>query len=239
MLKVFADAGLPVRRTLIDGDVQLTFPLPCDEADRSLDSYLDSVAARESRADVASLRHLLQPASIAVIGASRRRGSPGREILHNIVTGGFAGPVYAVNPRGQSMEGLHCLPSVADLPEDVDLAVIAVPAPAVPGVAAECGRRGVRSLVVITSGLGPAGADLLADLPQARHAAGGPELLRHRRARPRPGRDLRREPPPSRRRRAGGPVRRSGRVAPRASVPARYRRVLVRLGRRQVRRVQQ
>ena len=60
------------------------------------------------------------------------------------------------------MEGLCCLTSVADLPRDVDLAVIAVPAPAVPGVAAECGRRGVRSLVVITSGLGTAGADLLA-----------------------------------------------------------------------------
>ena len=162
MLKVFADAGLPLQRKLVDGDVQLTFPLPCDEADRGLDSYLDSVAARESRADVASLVHLLRPGSVAVIGASRRRGSPGREILHNIVTGGFAGPVYAVNPRGQSMEGLRCLPSVADLPEHVDLAVIAVPAPAVPGVAAECGRRGVRSLVVITSGLGPAGADLLA-----------------------------------------------------------------------------
>ena len=162
MLKVFADAGLPVQRKLVNGDVQLTFPLPYDEADRSLDRYLDSVAARESRADVASLRHLLRPGSVAVIGASRRRGSPGREILHNIVTGGFAGPVYAVNPRGQSMEGLRCLPSVAGLPEHVDLAVIAVPGPAVPGVAAECGRRGVRSLVVITSGLGPAGADLLA-----------------------------------------------------------------------------
>jgi acyl-CoA synthetase (NDP forming) len=162
MLKVFADAGLPVRRTLVDGDVQLTFPLPYDEADRSLDSYLDSVAARESRADVASLEHLLRPDSVAVIGASRRRGSPGREILHNIVAGGFAGSVYAVNPHGQSMEGLRCLPSVADLPEHVDLVVIAVPAPAVPEVAAECGRRGVRSLVVITSGLGSAGADLLA-----------------------------------------------------------------------------
>jgi acyl-CoA synthetase (NDP forming)/RimJ/RimL family protein N-acetyltransferase len=162
MLKVFADAGLPASRRLVDGDVQLTFPLPRDEADRHLSDYLDSVAARESRADVASLRHLLRPDSVAVIGASRRRGSPGREILHNIVTGGFTGPVYAVNPHGQSMEGLHCLPSVADLPEHVDLAVIAVPAPAVPEVAAECGRRGVRSLVVITSGLGPAGADLLA-----------------------------------------------------------------------------
>ena len=60
------------------------------------------------------------------------------------------------------MEGLRCLPSVADLPEHVDLAVIAVPADTVPEVAAECGRRGVRSLLVVTSGLGAAGADLLA-----------------------------------------------------------------------------
>jgi acyl-CoA synthetase (NDP forming)/RimJ/RimL family protein N-acetyltransferase len=162
MLDVFAHAGLPVQRKMADGDVQLTFPLPCDEADQRLDHYLDSVAARESRADVASLRHLLRPDSIAVIGASRRRGSPGREILHNIVTGGFGGAVYPVNPHGRSMEGLACLPSVADLPEQVDLAVIAVPAPAVPAVAADCGRKGVRSLVVITSGLGTEGADLLA-----------------------------------------------------------------------------
>ena len=162
MLKVFADAGLPVQRKLVDGDVALTFPLPYDEADRRLDDYLDSVATRESRADVASLRHLLQPTSVAVVGASRRRGSPGREILHNIVAGGFSGSVYPVNPYARSMEGLRCLPSVADLPEHVDLAVIAVPAAAVPQVAADCGGRGVRSLVVITSGLGAQGADLLA-----------------------------------------------------------------------------
>ena len=120
------------------------------------------MAARESYADVASLRHLLRPASVAVIGASRRRGSQGREILHNIVTGGFAGPVYAVNPHARSMEGLRCVHSVAGLPRQLDLAVIAVPAPTVPQVAAECGHRGVRSLVVITSGLGAQGADLLA-----------------------------------------------------------------------------
>ncbi len=76
------------------------------------------------------------PASVAVIGAGRRRGSVGREILHNIVAGGFAGPVYPVNPRGRSMEGLACLRSAADLPEGVDLAVIAVPPAAGAAVAA-------------------------------------------------------------------------------------------------------
>jgi acyl-CoA synthetase (NDP forming)/RimJ/RimL family protein N-acetyltransferase len=162
MLTVFADAGLPVHRKMADGVIELTFPIPSADDDRTLDGYLDSVAARESRADVASLQHLLRPASVAVVGASRRRGTVGREILHNIVTGGFAGAVYPVNPRATSLEGLHCLASVEELPEQVDLAVLAVPAAAVVDVAEHCGRRGVRSLVVITSGLGASGPDLLA-----------------------------------------------------------------------------
>jgi acyl-CoA synthetase (NDP forming)/GNAT superfamily N-acetyltransferase len=161
MLAVFADAGLPVHRTIADGVVELTFPIPAAD-DRTLDGYLDSVATRESRADVASLQHLLRPGSVAVVGASRRRGTVGREILHNIVTGGFAGTIYPVNPRATSLEGLHCLGSVEDLPEQVDLALVAVPAAAVVDVAESCGRRGVRSLVVITSGLGASGPDLLA-----------------------------------------------------------------------------
>jgi acyl-CoA synthetase (NDP forming)/RimJ/RimL family protein N-acetyltransferase len=161
MQRVFADAGLPVERQFANGVIELTMPLPGHDGGR-LDHYLDAVAGRASTADVASLRHLLEPASVAVIGASRRRGSIGREILHNIVAAGFAGPVYPVNPHGRSMEGLACLASAADLPLGVDLAVIAVPAPAVPAVAAECGRRGVHALIVITSNLGGAGADLLA-----------------------------------------------------------------------------
>jgi acyl-CoA synthetase (NDP forming)/GNAT superfamily N-acetyltransferase len=162
MLRVFADAGLPARKHLSYGTVELTFPLPMGDADPSLDGYLDRVADRESRADVASLRPLLQPGSVAVIGAGRHRGSVGRELLHNIVDGGYTGRIYPVNPRAHSMEGLPCAASVADLPEVPDLAVIAVPAAAVTKVAAECGRRGIRSLVVVTAGLGEAGPDLLA-----------------------------------------------------------------------------
>jgi len=162
MLGVFADAGLPVHRRLADGVMELTFPIPAGDEDRSLDEYLYSVAARESRADVASLRPLLRPGSVAVAGASRRRGTMGREILHNIVTGGFTGGVYPVNPRARSLDGLPCLASVDDLPEGVDLAVLAMPAATVVDVADRCGRRGVRSLVVITSGLGERGPDLLA-----------------------------------------------------------------------------
>jgi acyl-CoA synthetase (NDP forming)/GNAT superfamily N-acetyltransferase len=159
MLSVFADAGLPVERHYADGLLVLTFPLPSE----ALDSYLDVVAERERRAAVASLRHVLAPESVAVIGASRRRGTVGRAILDNIRAGGYAGRLYTVNPRARQIGGERCLSSALDLPEPVDLAVIAVPAPGVLDAAERCGQRGVRSLVVITSGLEVAArADLLA-----------------------------------------------------------------------------
>jgi len=161
MQRVFADTGLPVERHYADGAIDVTIPLPRHDGVQ-LDHYLDAVARRARRADVASLTHVLRPASVAVIGAGRRRGTVGREILHNIVAGGFDGPVYAVNPHGRSMEGLACLASADDLPAGTELAVIAVPPAAVPDVAAQCGRKGVRALVVVTSGLGAGGADLLA-----------------------------------------------------------------------------
>ncbi len=161
MLRVFADVGLQAQRSLVDGVYDITFPLPSDEADAALGTYRDTVAVRERSADVASMRPMLIPASVAVIGASRRRGSVGRTILHNIVTGGFAGQVYPVNPHAAELDGIACLPSTAALPDYVDLAVIAVPAPAVLGIAEECGRRGVKALVVVAAGLsGAARAEL-------------------------------------------------------------------------------
>jgi len=153
MLKVFASAGLRARRTQADGLAELIFDVPADAADPGWESYLDAVAEREGRADVASLRHVFAPASVAVVGASRRQGSVGRSILHNIISGGYAGTVYAVNPHATELEGVACVASVAALPSPVDLAVVSVPPPAVLKVAEECGGRGVRALVVITSGL--------------------------------------------------------------------------------------
>jgi len=162
MLRVFADAGLPVQRSLVDDVYAFTFPLPVDEADAALGTYRDTVAVRERSADVASMRPVLTPASVAVIGASRRPGSVGRVILQNVLSGGFPGPVYPVNPHAAELDGLTCVPSAADLPDHVDLAVIATPAAAVLGIAEDCGQRGVRALVVIAAGLsGPARAELL------------------------------------------------------------------------------
>jgi acyl-CoA synthetase (NDP forming)/GNAT superfamily N-acetyltransferase len=162
MLGVFADAGLQVHRSLADGVYEFTFPLPVDEADATLGTYRDTVAVRERAADVASMQPMLAPASVAVIGASRRAGSVGRVILHNVISGGFPGPVYPVNPHAAELDGIACVPSAAALPDHVDLAVIAVPAAAVLGVAEDCGQRGVKALVVIAAGLsGPDRAELL------------------------------------------------------------------------------
>ena len=163
MLKVFADAGLHARRTWADGLVELAFDLPGDEADPGWEPYLEAVADREGQADAASLQHLFAAKSVAVIGASRNPRAVGRAILHNIMTGGYAGRVYPVNPLAEELEGVPCLPSAAALPPDVDLAVVAVRPEAVLGVAEECGQRGVKGMVVITSGLDAAAkAELLA-----------------------------------------------------------------------------
>ncbi len=105
MLNVFADAGLPVERHVADGVFELTFPLPHEYAGPALEDYLDVVAERERRADAASLRHIFAPESVAVIGASRRRGTVGRAIVDNIRAGGYAGRFYTVNPRARQIGG--------------------------------------------------------------------------------------------------------------------------------------
>jgi len=163
ILKVFADAGLSVHGDTGEEVIELACGLPRADSGPSWEPYEHAAAREEVRADVASLCHVFLPDSVAVVGASRRAGRVGRAILHNVVTGGYQGHVYAVNPHATRVEGIRCVPSVTALPEPVDLAVIAVPSPAVPAVADECGRRGVKALVVITAGLDALqDADLLA-----------------------------------------------------------------------------
>ncbi len=103
------------------------------------------------------LAALLEPRSVALVGASEGPGKVGTLVLENLLGGGFHGKLYAVNPRHESVRGVPCFPSVAKLPEAVDLAVIATPAATVPGVIDECGRAGIRAAVVITAGFREAG----------------------------------------------------------------------------------
>ncbi len=163
MLRVFSDAGLPVRSTLADGVVSVTIPLPPDDTGKQLEDYLETVAVRERSANVASLRPVFNPRAVAVIGASRRLGTVGRSVLENIKSGGYAGQLYAVNPNARQVGGVPCFPDVASLPETPDLALLAVPPAAVVDTAEACGRRGVRGLVVFAAAIdAPTSADLLA-----------------------------------------------------------------------------
>ncbi|MFG2823323.1 GNAT family N-acetyltransferase [Kitasatospora sp. NPDC048365] len=156
--RVFTDLGLPVHRRYEQGEVHVRVPLA--ESD---EHYRRAVDERGRAADVASLAALLHPASVAVVGASRRPGSVGQSVLRKIRDGGFTGRVWAVNPHAPQVAGEPAHPAVAALPTVPDLAVLAVPAAAVPTAAEECGRAGVRALVVLTSGLDAQQARQLTD----------------------------------------------------------------------------
>ncbi len=98
------------------------------------------------------LDRLFRPRAVAVIGASRSDGSIGREILRNLVDGGFEGKVFPVNPHAEVVHSIKCFPTVTAIPDPVDLAVVAVKKELVPGVIAACARKGVGAVVVITAG---------------------------------------------------------------------------------------
>ncbi len=149
MIKVFTDAGYSQSRSFEDGSVHLTFDLEPTE------QSLAVMSAREQRAEGTSVRRLLSPGSVAVIGASRSPRGAGRAVLGSLRSSGFTGSVYAVNralPEGtDELDGFPARRSVRDVPEPLDLAVVAVPAAEVAEVARECGEAGVRGLVVLTA----------------------------------------------------------------------------------------
>ncbi|MBK3641219.1 bifunctional GNAT family N-acetyltransferase/acetate--CoA ligase family protein [Streptomyces sp. MBT33] len=169
MIKVFTDAGYTQKRHFEDGVVRLEFDL--EPTDRSLAVQ----RAREQRAEGRSVRRLLAPGSVAVIGAGRAPGGVGRSVLDNIRDADYAGRLYAVNgafPEDlKELDGVPAHRSVRDIDGPVDLAVVAVPADHVPQVVTECGEHGVQGLVVISAGYaesGPEGRERQREL--VRHA---------------------------------------------------------------------
>lgn len=95
---------------------------------------------------------IFEPRSVAVVGATETMGSVGRTLLWNLISSPFGGTVYPVNPKRPNVLGIRAYPSVGELPEVVDLAVIATPAPTVPGVIRECVERGVPGAIIISAG---------------------------------------------------------------------------------------
>jgi acetyl coenzyme A synthetase (ADP forming)-like protein len=178
MAQVFRDSGFPVDVTVGRGELQFEMPASLDAT---------AIAAFEDRdriAAVAAVEHVLRPATVAVIGASRREGSIGAAVLANLRAGGFAGRLYAVHPYADDLGGVPIRRHVRDVPGPVDLAIVAVRADVVPAVARECGEAGVRSMVVLSGGfaeVGEAGARLQAELLEACRHTGvrlvGPNCL--------------------------------------------------------------
>ncbi|MFF7096214.1 GNAT family N-acetyltransferase [Streptomyces rubradiris] len=173
MIKVFTDAGYTQKRSFEDGVVRLELDL--EPTDRSMAVQ----HAREQRAEARSVRRLLAPGSVAVVGVGRAPGGVGRGILGNIREAGYAGPLHAVNkafPEDlEEIDGVPAYRSVRDIDGHVDLAVVAVPAEHVPAVVAECGEHGVQGLVVLSAGYaesGPEGRERQRALVRAARAHG-------------------------------------------------------------------
>ncbi|WP_458788556.1 bifunctional acetate--CoA ligase family protein/GNAT family N-acetyltransferase [Pseudonocardia phyllosphaerae] len=151
MVRVFREAGYQVKRAFADGVLHLEFDI--DPTERWI-AVRDS---REQAAEARSVANLLHPSSVAVIGASADETKIGHTVLRNLLEAGFTGPVFPVNPDARSIRGVRAYASVIDIPDDVDLAVVAVPAANIDEVMDSCLAKGVKALVVISSGFADAG----------------------------------------------------------------------------------
>jgi acyl-CoA synthetase (NDP forming)/GNAT superfamily N-acetyltransferase len=151
MMRVFLDAGYAASRQFDGSEVTLEFDIASTELTEKV------MREREQRAESRSIRRLLFPASVAVIGASADDSKIGHLVFDNLQRSGFTGPIYPVNNHARSINGVLAYRSMLEIPGEVDLAVLTIPATAVGDAVAECAARGVRGLVVISSGFGESG----------------------------------------------------------------------------------
>ena len=153
MIDMFRQSGFQPALRSDAGTIEVE--LPTALTPEALERYL----ARERSAAVAGVRHLLRPDGIVIVGASRRRGTVAGELVHNVLAAGYAGPLHLVNHHADEVQGRAAFRSLDEVPGPIELAVVAVPAAAVVGVARACAARGVRGLVVLAAGFAEAGPD--------------------------------------------------------------------------------
>jgi len=157
MVAVFRQAGFEVTSSFEEGLIEVRLDLqPTPEATAAIE-------ARANRAEARSVRLLLEPRSVAVVGASRQRGTVGHDVLRNLLHHELCGPIYPVNRAAEHVAGVRAYPSLGAVGEAIDLAVICVPAAEVPAVVEDCGRLQVPAVVVLSAGFaeaGPAGEAL-------------------------------------------------------------------------------
>ena len=152
LLKVFAATGLRCTRQGGPDTVRVEIDL------RPTAAYRASCDQREATAEVASVAAVLRPHSIAVVGAGRHPANVGHQVVRSLLVGDFSGTVYPVNPQARAICGVPAFPALLSIPEPVELAVVAVPAAAVPGVIDEAASAGVRAVTIITAGFGKTGS---------------------------------------------------------------------------------
>jgi acyl-CoA synthetase (NDP forming)/RimJ/RimL family protein N-acetyltransferase len=153
MIGVFTQAGFETATRFADGVVEVRLGLqPTPAAEAAIDARARTAAAQ-------AVRRLLSPRSVAVIGAGRGPTSIGRAVVQNLQRAGFAGPVWPVNPQADHVASVRAVASILDIPDDVDLAVIAVPAEAVAATVEECGRKQVYGVVILSAGFAEAGPE--------------------------------------------------------------------------------
>jgi len=146
MRHVFRDSGFDVREQLDQSEIEIDLSVVPTEAS------VTRLQMRDRIATVASLRPFFRPPAVAVVGASRDPASIGYRVLEALVSNGFQGPVYPVNPNASVIQGIRTYPSMRAVPETTELAVLVVPRRAVLSVVDDCAARGVRALVVISAG---------------------------------------------------------------------------------------
>ncbi|MBD3914565.1 GNAT family N-acetyltransferase [Nocardioides hwasunensis] len=153
MIHTFKDAGYQVKSAFEDGVMELVFRIdPTDTA-------IGVMEQREHRAEYASIERFFSPRSVAIIGASRRQDTIGQALVRHLVLGNFTGRIHVVNPSADSVSGMPAWKSVGEIPGEVDVAIVAVPAESVQDVVLDCAAKGVHGLVVISSGFAETGEE--------------------------------------------------------------------------------
>ena len=153
MVRVFQAAGYGASSAYADGVIEVTFDIePSEEAAQAM-------AERARRAERQSVVRLLEPRAVAVVGAGRNPRSIGHRVLRRLLGAPFHGPVYPVHPEADAVAGVKAFRSVAALPDEIDVAVICVPAAEVNAVIEDCGRARVAAAIIISAGFAETGAE--------------------------------------------------------------------------------
>lgn len=152
MLNMIADSGFEVVRRISDGQVRIRLNLAPTAR------YEERLHARQAESAAASVRIFVEPASVAIVGASRNPAKIGSAVVQNLLRLGYSGQIYAINPAAEAIESVAVFPRLVDVPAPIDLVVIAVPQQYVDDVITDCITKKVRGVLLLTAGYSETGA---------------------------------------------------------------------------------